>query len=426
MMNDTNNRYPIGRVLNPLKKIAVVPLLCLTMLACQSVPQANANLSDTGKELLKTTKVAVQNVISFIDVVGHWALESIKTAVQKGYVEGYEDLSFKPDKSVTRAEFVKMVVTGLKIPVNGNVSGSEWYLPYVNAAVNAGLHRWSDFNSGDWNTPITRQEMSRMVVRATDKELQNANVVKSDAELMYLATKAGLIQGLSGGVLGEQEVTTRAQSVTVIERILTVNAGSKLEVDKYAVNRAELAWLKTNIFTVMPEFFGTLFPKTTWDPSIMFVETPDGYYRGEMDAIIAIDLDDPNDPHRHLVDIANLKWLNVTRSKIYPVSELTNAYLLYFNGRQVYNYNTDLYGNIDYMFFGVTGILPNSNESREGRFGGLAATSRIDFMNGQFPALVIGKNVNTSDSLFIDIKSSAIAPNPTYSKTLLHSKPSNE
>lgn len=188
---------------------------------------------------------------SLVDNSNHWAKESIETAVSKGYVDGYEDHTFRPDLSVTRAEFVKMAVTALKLPVSGETTGGDWYLPYVNAAVSAGIHRWSDFSNGDWNTPITRQEMARMIVRATDKELQKADTSKSDSELMYLATKAGLIQGLSGGELGVAEATTRAQSVTVIERILTVNGGGKLDVDRTALSYAEVELRGSNAETML-------------------------------------------------------------------------------------------------------------------------------------------------------------------------------
>ncbi|MFB9753710.1 S-layer homology domain-containing protein [Paenibacillus hodogayensis] len=361
---------------------------------------------------------------TFADSTSHWAKESIQKAVGKGYVDGYEDLTFRPDMSVTRAEFVKMAVTALKLKVSGSTSGTDWYLPYVNAAVQAGIHRWSDFSTGDWNTPITRQEMARMIVRATDKELQKEDVKKTDSELLYLAAKAGLIQGLSGGELGEGEATTRAQSVTVIERILTVNGGGNLEVDKYAVNRAELAWHKTNIFTVMPQFFMKLHSSSKWNPDDMFVETSDGLYRGELDALVAIDLDDPNDPNRQLVNLSDLKWLNLATSKVQPVSDINEAYLLYFKGRVVFNRDTNIYSNTkEYVLFSLIGFEFERDEAKKGNMVSFAPTTYRDFNNGIFPGIVISKKVKTDDSLFIEIRSSAIPPNPTYSKTLLWANP---
>jgi hypothetical protein len=312
-----------------------------------------------------------------------------------------------------------MVVTALQLSVNGKASDGEWYLPYVNVAVGAGIHRWSDFSSGDWNTPITRQEMSRMIVRATDKELQKPDASKSDTELMYLAAKAGLIQGLSGGQLGESEATTRAQSVTVIERILTINGGGKLEVDKHAVNRAELAWHKTNIFTVVPDLYKNISSGYPWNPDNLFVETPDGY-RGELDALIAIDLDDPDDPNRFLLgDMNTLKWHNTSLSKGQPVSELQNVYVLYFKGREIYNNNPQVYRSTDYVPYNMTGFIHNQDDFKNGKMTSIAHVFQNKYLDT--PAFVISKHAKVRVGFSVFIYAPALAGNKLYDKTLIAS-----
>lgn len=45
----------------------------------------------------------------FTDVKGHWAEEYIYTAVSKGWLKGYTDGSFKPDRKMTRMEFITAV-----------------------------------------------------------------------------------------------------------------------------------------------------------------------------------------------------------------------------------------------------------------------------------------------------------------------------
>ncbi|MEI7028446.1 S-layer homology domain-containing protein, partial [Paenibacillus sp. y28] len=168
---------------------------------------------------------------SFTDLVdSHWAYMSVQGAVSKGYVDGYADGSFAPDRPVSRAEFIKMTVTANKLAVSDSGSGEEWYVPFINAAVNAGYLTWSDFDYGDWNSPITREQMAWISARAADTSLDKA----SGGELLYRAAQKGLIQGAAGGQLGQDEVTTRAQSVTVIERVLTVKGGGELSVDKTA------------------------------------------------------------------------------------------------------------------------------------------------------------------------------------------------
>lgn len=41
---------------------------------------------------------------TFADVKGHWAEASIAIAVENGWIEGYSDGTFKPDRKLTRAE----------------------------------------------------------------------------------------------------------------------------------------------------------------------------------------------------------------------------------------------------------------------------------------------------------------------------------
>ncbi|MDF2722701.1 MAG: hypothetical protein K0Q59_2376 [Paenibacillus sp.] len=354
----------------------------------------------------------------FSDQSGHWAADSIAQAVQKGYVDGYEDGTFRPDLKVTRAEFAKMVVTALKLPVGGNTGGADWYIPFANAAVNGGIHRWSDFNYGDWNTPITRQEMARMIVRATNKELKKPDANKADSELMYLAAKAGLIQGLQGGELGVNEATTRAQSVTVIERVLAVNGGGTLEADKYAVNRAELAWHKTNIFTVMPEFFSNLNPRYPWNIDNLFVETPDGDYRGELDALIAIDLDDPNDPNLYLLGaLSTLEWNNTVLQKGQLVSKLKNNYVLYFQGHEVYNNNKELYRSRGHVPYTLTGFIHNEGDFKNGEMSSIARVYQKN--NEEIPAFLISKNAKVDGGFYVQLYAPVIAGNMPYYKTLL-------
>ena len=144
---------------------------------------------------------------------------------------------------------------------------------------------------------------------------------EEDDKWMYLATKAGLINGVGIGKIAPKGLTTRAQAIVVIERILSKNNGTDLQVDKYAVGSAEIAWHGTNIFTVMPEMWVTTEAdlrqarkasvEEMWKEERMTITSKDGLYQGKLDALIAIDLSDPNDPNLGLIKPINtLKWFN--------------------------------------------------------------------------------------------------------------------
>lgn len=47
------------------------------------------------------------------DIVGHWAEKEIQALVDRGYLKGYPDGTFRPDQSMTRAEFATMIVSTL-------------------------------------------------------------------------------------------------------------------------------------------------------------------------------------------------------------------------------------------------------------------------------------------------------------------------
>ncbi|OAB44544.1 S-layer homology domain-containing protein [Paenibacillus glacialis] len=342
-----------------------------TALNHQSVANAkwSEGLSDTGSSIISGDKGSSTELS---DITTHWARGAIDKAVQLGIAKGYPDGTFKPNSNVTRAEFIKMTVEALKLPVDSNAGGT-WYDAYVNAAKNANLYVETDFKTGNLNSQMTRKEMARLSARAIGEKTAD------DAKWMYLATKKGLISGLGAGKLGESDNTTRAQSVTIIDRILTVNAGGSLPVDKYAVASAEVVWHGTNIFTVMPEVFTTSDESKKanvaelWNKKNMIIDSIDGDYKGEIEAVIAIDLADPNDPNLKLIPpISSLKWQNhssSTSTEGIPVSKLKDSYLIYYKSKVIFSKNSDHYVPIsrkNYVPLNISGTRGNIEEFFKG------------------------------------------------------------
>ena len=56
--------------------------------------------------------------VNFTDVSGHWAEKYIKYATASGWIDGYEDNTFKPNKYITRAEVMKIINHMLERAVN--------------------------------------------------------------------------------------------------------------------------------------------------------------------------------------------------------------------------------------------------------------------------------------------------------------------
>lgn len=353
------------------------------------------------------TSAAMASGAAFTDVGrDHWAYSGIASAVKSGYVQGYEDGTFKPNRSVTRAEFIKMAAQALRLDKPEAAAGGKWYVPYVDAAVAAGIFVYTDFNK-DWDKPITRFEMSRIAIRASAGQGEKKEF--DTKEVMYQATKKGLITGLGAGELGKDKPTTRAQAIAIVERILTAKSGGKLKVDKYAVGNAEIEFRKTNIFTVMPDFFKDPLPKKDWNPDNLFVETKDGLYRGEVIKIVAIDLEDPNDPNRKLVPhLDELRWDDFYSDETSPlIKNFKKSYLFYVDSKIIYakdNHKYNIYET--YQPFTLYGLKVNIQDLQNHK---LTSWSPVFYKKeGDFPAFIIPKSGFTQDgAITINIYSPA-------------------
>ncbi len=74
---------------------------------------------------------------SFSDTVDHWALPFIAKACEYGYINGYEDGTFRPDKTITRAEAIAIMSRVFGFASNGtetdfaDVSAEHWAFGYI-------------------------------------------------------------------------------------------------------------------------------------------------------------------------------------------------------------------------------------------------------------------------------------------------------
>ena len=108
---------------------------------------------------------------SFTDIAGHWAKKNIETAVYNGWINGYTDGTFRPDRNITRAETVAMINRVLGRGVDSaeqlasgmntwsdNLDTGAWYYLHIQEASNnhsyekiAGVETWSaKLTDVDW------------------------------------------------------------------------------------------------------------------------------------------------------------------------------------------------------------------------------------------------------------------------------------
>ncbi|MFD0678459.1 MULTISPECIES: S-layer homology domain-containing protein [unclassified Paenibacillus] len=406
-----------------MKKSIVVSMAALTLLSTQASigPQTiTAAFRDDIKNTVELGDDAVKGAVDkdvekFKDITEHWAESNINQALKKGYVSGYPDGSFLPNNNVTRAEFVKMTVSALDLKV-GTASGS-WYTPYVDSAQAAGIYQDGDFGDSDWNKPMTREEMSKVAVRA----LGISSV--QDKQWMYLAATDGIISGTAPGEISPEGKTTRAQAITVIGRVLSAEEGKKLVVDKYAVAAAEMYWHKTNIFTVAKELFNG--PQNmnnnvginSWKLSNLTVEAPDGHVKGVVESITAIDWNDPNDPNRKLlpskdklvwivggketqftddmkvyVVLLDSKLVVDKKPELYPIKRLSLNILGYIGTRDGIHQSTAIKSkDASKEIYGL--VIPKEGFQTKGHFQILVETIPLGALGGQLYSSTLSTSV---------------------------------
>ena len=81
----------------------------------------------------KTLNSEATNSMLFSDTVGHWAIKYLTAIYDKGYISGYPDGTFMPDKNITRAEAVKVLNLAMgRTPSKDDISAnlSKYIVPF--------------------------------------------------------------------------------------------------------------------------------------------------------------------------------------------------------------------------------------------------------------------------------------------------------
>lgn len=96
-------------------------------------------------------------------------------------MSGYPDGTFKPDRSISRAEYISLVnrAAGYKDtqPLSfSDASASDWFAGDVSKAIAAGYISGYSNNSFKPNQPITREEGACILARVAKLQLTAGNV----------------------------------------------------------------------------------------------------------------------------------------------------------------------------------------------------------------------------------------------------------
>ena len=176
-------------------------------------------------------------ISTFNDVPNtHWAAQSVGYLANAGVISGTGDGSFAPDRTVTREEFVKMVVgafgiTGAKDIAFGDIAKDNWAYNYIAIAVNNGIVNGVSEDAFGMGAKITRQDMAVIIARVAALkgiDLGNGSASFTDAanidgyakDAVELLAGAKVINGYEDGSFKPQGSLTRAEAAKVIYGIV--------------------------------------------------------------------------------------------------------------------------------------------------------------------------------------------------------------
>jgi len=173
--------------------------------------------------------------LTFVDLENHWARIPIERLVRENIVNGFPDGTFRPSQSVTREEFIKMLVQAKGYNLVGtttvfhDVGYNHWSRAYIETALENKILIASEIGSYFHPaSPITREDMAVYLARAQELipnasylNFRDNNAIQPYKKgLIGAVVSAQIINGYPDGTFRPSRTLDRAEAAQVISRIL--------------------------------------------------------------------------------------------------------------------------------------------------------------------------------------------------------------
>ncbi len=167
----------------------------------------------------------------------YWAKDSIASLAEKGIVSGF-DGKFEPERSITREEFVKMLVQAFGFKGKADiaftdVNEGDWYYEYISIAVDNNIVSGVSKEEFGVGLEITREDMTVMIYRALQHlghSFNESSIIVFDDyyEISdYARTAVGvmsynkLVNGVGNNKFDPKSNSTRAMAAAIIDRAIS-------------------------------------------------------------------------------------------------------------------------------------------------------------------------------------------------------------
>ena len=177
-------------------------------------------------------------VTVFDDLGGvSWARESIEALARRGVINGKADKIFAPNDTVTREEFVKMVVLALNITAEDtscdftDVRDDAWYKEYVGKAVRSGLVNGRGDGTFGVGESITRQDIavilwngikSKAESKSAAEFIDNDDVSDYAKEAVNAMRYLNIIDGYDDNTFRPNNAATRAEAAKLLYKAVQI------------------------------------------------------------------------------------------------------------------------------------------------------------------------------------------------------------
>ncbi|TBL71396.1 S-layer homology domain-containing protein [Paenibacillus thalictri] len=194
----------------------------------------------TGSQGNSGTSGTTSGQTAFKDITGYsWAQAAIEALASKGIVNGTGDQVFSPEKNISRADILTMLVRALdlKATFDSNFSDTQqgdYYYESLGIAKALGITNGVDGTSFNPTAEISRQDLMVLAARAlkvTGKLTESgtkddlsafkdvSNIADYAVDSIAALVKAGIIEG-SDNMINPQGKATRAEVAVIVFRIL--------------------------------------------------------------------------------------------------------------------------------------------------------------------------------------------------------------
>jgi beta-mannanase len=161
----------------------------------------------------------------------NWAYDFVQFLVGEGALSGYADSSFRPNNPLTRAQFAKMLVSGMGWPLVqpaqatfNDVPATNWAFPYVETAAQRGVLAGYQDHTFRPNNSVTRAQLTKAIVNARgwtllappDASFSDVDTTNWAFPFVETAVDIPVLAGYADGSFHPNAAATRAQVAKIL------------------------------------------------------------------------------------------------------------------------------------------------------------------------------------------------------------------